>query len=83
MGNPTRARGFIGAIRRIFHFIFLTFKVHAALLDQKPFVFVVFITLSLTFFLYPILFSRRRNHFGMMVPPLASTLYPIPVIAHW
>jgi hypothetical protein len=26
IGNPTRARGFIGAIRRIFHFIFLTFK---------------------------------------------------------
>jgi hypothetical protein len=27
IGNPTNARGAIGAIRRIFHFIFLTFKV--------------------------------------------------------
>jgi hypothetical protein len=27
IGNPTSARGILGAIRRIFHFVFLTFKV--------------------------------------------------------
>jgi hypothetical protein len=58
IGNPTRARGFIGAIRRIFHFIFLTFKVQAALLDQKPFVFV--------------LLSHFLSHFSFILFSLAD-----------
>ena len=84
IGNPTRARGIYWCYSTHLSFHLFDISRYTRLyMTKNPSFSILFITFSLTFFLYPILFSRRRNHFGMMVPPLASTLYPIQVIAHW